>query len=394
MLFINKFLISTIRETAMRTSKSIIIATLMLILSIIFAVIFKLNFAGTNIIIHPRLSDFQDGQVFNEGWVLHKRNAEDWTRRSMHGATLWKDGVMISGGYKPRHNGYDIEIGPPEVLFFKNGTMTTLTKNGKWPGRGSHRMHSYNDKVWIFGGYSWKSPSFVYGDIWNSTDGKDWQLVNPIPEWDARELQGIVTLDNNDLLLFGGVTYGPPWHAFNDVWKSQNGIDWVLVTEEAEWSGRYAFGYGTFKGNIFLMGGRNQAEEPLNDIWMSKDGTTWTKIIENAPWEERSFDQLLITNNLMFIVGGTGSKDTIYKDIWYSENGTKWCKLQDNAPYPQRFGSLNYLEENGDTIRIWKIGGVTDIPDPDNPKKNLHFLLNDIWSVDIKLSQLNTENCN
>lgn len=68
----------------------------------------------------------------------------------------------------------------------------------------------------------------------------------------------------NKIWLFGGLgggtikvgspEYGEIPHK-SDIWVSENGRDWQLVTEKAPWGERRSAGVVVFQDKIWLMGG-------------------------------------------------------------------------------------------------------------------------------------------
>ena len=114
---------------------------------------------------------------------------------------------------------------------------TRLVKNADWPNRFGHTAVTYDNKIWVIGGYN---PGVVkgdtyYEDVWSSADGENWDLVLEKAPWLGRKGHQVVVFNDGSgdaMFLVGGFTvneesgfreYG------NDVWKSTDGIEWIQL---------------------------------------------------------------------------------------------------------------------------------------------------------------------
>ena len=114
--------------------------------------------------------------------------------------------------------------------------------------------------------------SFGTNEIWSSSDGKHWALVNGNAPF--RTMGYIpVTVFNDRLWIVGGgndpwvqqTKYMDPekYFYFNSVWSSVDGNNWTLETEHAGFSPRYGMGVVTFQNKIWVLGGIPFAD----DVW-------------------------------------------------------------------------------------------------------------------------------
>lgn len=107
-----------------------------------------------------------------------------------------------------------------------------------------------------------------------------------------------------------------------DVWKSANGKDWTLITNEAAWKKRYDYGALVYDNKIWVFGGRdtssNHNAAAKNDVWFSDNGITWNKQTEHALWTVRSGVTSIVFKNKLWIFSGkhTGGKHNWKGDIW------------------------------------------------------------------------------
>lgn len=160
-------------------------------------------------------------------------------------------------------------------------------------------------------------------DVWSSTDGITWKLLTNSAEWTARDAYGVIVFNNSIYFMGGhdGSKGASQWH--NDVWKSDDGIHWIQITENADWSARSAFSIVEWNGYMVIMGGWHD-EIVLNDVWMSNDGKSWTQVIpdDNEIWTARQWFAATTFMNNIYVLGGDLSKDPVNNEVWIMSNDT------------------------------------------------------------------------
>lgn len=89
-----------------------------------------------------------------------------------------------------------------------------------------------------------------------------------------------------------------------DIWKSADGLNWTLVTDDAPFGKRSGHTTLIFNNHIYLIAGRinaevNSTDRPTtdpdfvinknysNDVWMSEDAQSWTQLTPNAGFASR-----------------------------------------------------------------------------------------------------------
>jgi len=189
---------------------------------------------------------------------------------------------------------------------------TQLTDSAGWQGRAGLSSVVYNDEIYIMGGSFNDDPAIIGGppervlfnDVWKSGDGQNWIQLTDSAAW-APRAGAISVVKDNYIYLIGGefgffcqpLPCDPPY--FNDVWRSQDGITWELVTDSAAWSPRPGHQVGVAGDNFVLFGGFGQSMDPGNpfgsdnpmDVWISNNGADWFKI-SNSPWNADSSEQI------------------------------------------------------------------------------------------------------
>lgn len=82
-----------------------------------------------------------------------------------------------------------------------------------------------------------------------------------------------------------------------------------------------------------MVGGKGSGL--LNDVWRSDDGINWTLVKESASFQDREDHELAIYNDALYIIGGSGNYG-ILNDIYKSTDGRVWVKVNPATALPQR----------------------------------------------------------
>lgn len=241
-----------------------------------------------------------------------------WKNRAYFEAVT-KDGyIYIMGG----QNFTTFVPGPPFVLpseFFKdvwrskNGVdWEPMTSDAEWAtfpekcqppfgppvsqGRAGLSAVSFKGKLWVLGGSQGDDTSLIPGgggedcrdffnDVWYSQDGSEWHLATDDAPWEARA-GGIAVVKGGWLYYMGGEKgFVAETDYFNDVWRTQDGMNWekVMTSPEGQrWSPRPGHKCSVVANHFVCMGGFGTPFNP-SDIWVSKDGADWTKV-SDTPW--------------------------------------------------------------------------------------------------------------
>lgn len=236
-----------------------------------------------------------------------------------------------------------------------------------WQPRDSQGEVVFRNKLWVLGGWfnSYEAPP---RDVWSSEDGKDWKLVTKEAPWIHSDLPMSIAFKNRMWMMGGWYNGRLAGHsASNEVWSSKDGKTWTQAGK-AQWSARTAAALVEFKGKMWILGGIENyyfgtKESLKNDVWCSSDGKNWTQATASAPWPPRSYHQAAVLNGRMYVMGGGNYTPEYFalNDVWSTDDGVNWVKETDAAPWHQRiwFSSVVYRDH------IWIIGGWSG-----NPYKN------------------------
>ena len=313
--------------------------------------------AGWSIQCKVRVSDAHDAGRFDEsnhtfvvsGWKLVNGNCA-FTPRDGAGALVFQGKMWLLGGWTPQTNS--------EVWSSSDGHTWTLETVAPWEPRHTAGYAVYDDRMWIIGG----DPLMGHyqNDVWYSPDGVQWHLATDTVPWKDRVLHHVVVHDEK-IWLMGGQSlpqYAPAEEAFyNDVWSTTDGINWIRVTEHAPWEPRGMIGGAVvFNGKMWILGGGtyDTPDHPVrdyyNDVWCSEDGSNWMLVTEHAPWQPRQYHDIAVFDNKMWVLEGFHGVNL--NDVWYSEDGMHWNEIPD-TPWPPRHASSVFVYSDA----LWMVAG-------------------------------------
>jgi hypothetical protein len=252
-----------------------------------------------------------------------------------------------------------------------------VTPQAKFAGRDGAGLLTFDNKLWLLGG--WSSLTTVFpltttNEVWNSSDGAHWNLVKPntfgtlafngATDWEGRHMAGWVVFANK-LWVVGGDSNQCQYEP--DVWNSSDGVHWSQVASQTPWGQRVLFYTLVFDNKIWVMGGQTlvladcpgypQTETFFSDVWNSSDGANWSQVLPNgAPWAPRGvICGAVVFNGRMWVIGGGtyGTPQYLYNDVWSSTDGINWTRVAATTPWQPRIYH-NVTVYDG---RMWVIGG-------------------------------------
>lgn len=166
----------------------------------------------------------------------------------------------------------------------------------------------FNDKLWLIGGYD----GSFRNDVWSSNDGVNWTQVSANAGFSARSDHQVVSF-NGKLWVIGG------WDGSmkNDVWSSSDGVNWTQETAAAGFSARYAHHAAVFDNKLWVIAGWDGGTN--NDVWYSSDGSNWTQATAAAAFSARVDAQVTVFDNKLWLIGGWDG--SVQNDVWWSSDG-------------------------------------------------------------------------
>jgi len=266
-----------------------------------------------------------------KNWSLEKPNtfgagfdeSKDWIGRHTAGYCNFKDKMWILGG--------DVNQGvyQPDIWNSINGkNWDKVNDNAPWGERALHHTIVFKDKIWVMGGQTVpeaaSAEEMFYNDIWVSGNGKDWHEVKVEGKiFPQRGMIGGSIVFDNKMWILGGGTYDTVEHPirkfYNDVWCSSDGKDWTLIEENAPWAPRQYHDVAVFDKRMWVMEGysfENHVKGNAKDVWYSKDGINWYEL-HGTPWKPRHAASVFVFDNALWMVTGNNMES----DVWKLEAG-------------------------------------------------------------------------
>lgn len=253
-----------------------------------------------------------------------------------------------------------------------------VNPDAAWAARAGHQVLNINNTFFLIAG---RSPldlpipgaSIIWGDVWRSDDlGLTWSMILPDAEqaglWRNRAYFQAVE-KGGYMYIIGGQNFiledneCPPFPTdppcpdvvansdfFNDVWRSNDGVNWEAMTLAAPWEGRAGLSAVALGEDLYVMAGSQNDDDALvegpapriyfNDVWKSSDnGVTWTQMTAAAPWAKRAGGVAIVKDDKILMIGGeAGFVGPYFNDVWSSSDGATWTQLTGNAGWSPRPG--------------------------------------------------------
>ncbi|KQT42850.1 hypothetical protein ASG47_18240 [Devosia sp. Leaf420] len=244
----------------------------------------------------------------------------------------WEE-VVSDAPWQNRHLGNFVVLGD-RMFMYGGDDMTDVwssadginwqleTDAAPWGERYSPYVGAFDGKLWLIGGIA-SARGTRLADVWSSPDGKNWTRVLERAPWPARGLiSGFAVHDGAMWLIGGGQKIAEPSCGgcgqtlveLSDVWKSQNGADWQLVTANADWANRTHHSVAEFDGHLIVTDGSVGRQVLLSsEAWASPDGETWRPIggFPIQEWGPRHASSLVNHNGSLYLIAGY-----LRNDVW------------------------------------------------------------------------------
>jgi hypothetical protein len=279
------------------------------------------------------------------------------------GGLSFQGKMWLLGGWNPAYQ----PATNSEVWSSVDGVNWTLASVAPWEPRHDAGYAVFKERMWIVGGD--KITGHYQNDVWSTADGVNWErATNQVP-WANRATQYVLSFGDRLWLMGGQQIFETslPVVAYNDVWTSEDGVNWQQVTAAAPWSPRgLIMGSVVFQGRMWVIGGGQYDVRTFNnDVWSSADGLNWTEVLAQAPWAPRQFQSIAVFDNKLWVLaGGDAGSQGGLNDVWYSTDGAQWTQLS-GTPWIARHAATTIVHDN----YLWLTGGSDVSP------------YNDVWKL-------------
>lgn len=193
----------------------------------------------------------------------------------------------------------------------------------------------YKDELWIFGGMMIRK-EIINGthvvfqeptdDIWSTTDCINWTYRGHSNSWSSRSVKNNLLIYDNKILIVGGLTDGIDVSGIelNDIWSSEDGINWVLVSNTAPFRD-----YSMYNRHSIVHDNKVVVYD-LDNIHITTDFITWsTKSLSSLRTDSgypSSFQAKMFTfNNNLYLLSNNYSNSSDPSTFWnYDFINDKW----------------------------------------------------------------------
>ena len=299
-------------------------------------------------------------------WCRLTENAA-FAARAGAGALVFRDRMWLLGGWNPGDKVHFPLICNSEVWSSADGISWTLENpHAPWEGRHTAGYVVHDGQIWIVGGDC--NQGHYQNDVWSSADGIHWDLAQDRVPWAPRALHYTLTFDGR-IWVMGGQTLpdfgGGDEVFYNDVWSSEDGISWTRVIEHAPWAPRGMIGgFVVHDNKMWILGGGtyDTPATPMrkfyNDVWSSEDGVNWKQHLTHAPWAPRQYHEVAAFDDRMWVLEGYAVASGNRRDVWYSADGVDWTELPD-TPWASRHAASVFAYDGS----LWMVAGNNMEPD-------------------------------
>ncbi len=253
-------------------------------------------------------------------------------------------------------------------------TWTQVETSGDiFSPRRKHQVVVKDNTLYVIGGHD----GLHKNDVWKSDDqGVTWNKSNILAPFAPRDSHQVVVIGNTMYLIGGWINTTDKSGRSNDIWQSSNGENWESVNTNPAFSARYGHQVVTINDVMYLIGGNDGTNK--NDVWKSENqGVTWAPVTPNptsAIFAPRRNHQVVVMSSTMYVIGGYDDSGR-FDDVWEStDQGVTWTKISDDANsntiFTPRQGHQVVVVGDGDNATMLVIGGS----DADSSYRN------DVWS--------------
>ena len=257
----------------------------------------------------------------SDGALWSRINPDAFSDRYYHSAVSFKGKIWVTGGL-----GNNIREAYNDVWSSADGAVWKREiQNASFHNRYGHVCLVFNNRMWVAGGaYNDEaSGSAVYlNDVWSTGDGINWVNEKDHAAFSPRALHNGVVF-NGKMWVLGGAYSGSNYNAINgDIWSSSDGRNWVKEADPAAFGKKFVSALAVHKGKLWIISGTDAAYGGAyeDDVWYTDDGVNWVQAVEHAGFTGRGGHESLEFDGRLWVIGGVfGDYGTGWSaDVWYS----------------------------------------------------------------------------
>lgn len=196
-----------------------------------------------------------------------------------------------------------------------------VTSNADFEPRNDHTLTSFEGSLWLIGGTSNDQSGAIccgFTDVWKSDNGADWEKVYDFGLTSSRLQHTAITVGKN-ILTIGGEN-----HSGNGAIRySTNGNTWSTAVSEPVFGNRFGHSLAHDGQFLWLTEGNAGPEHhsTANDVWYSENGIEWLQSGVTKQFPTRADHTALFFKNRLWIING---KRIQKEDFEYSALSDIW----------------------------------------------------------------------
>jgi hypothetical protein len=251
-----------------------------------------------------------------------------------------------------------------ETLITSNYRWHKATENAVDTAIDGVHLYSIRDSLYLWGGWNGHWYPFDFNNGFVSGDGgKTWERIGQAP-WNIRHsaAYGVDSLGRGYLIGSDSQPESTPTNR-KEVWRTRNGRNWLLRTENAPWSGDLVLEGLAIKGTtLYIAGGQFVTSNQGNDtIWKSDDGgKNWVSINTSATQLGgilyNNFKYFKTRNKFIAFCGGKYDSDPAQRlyasQVWSSDDCITWTRENDIPFEPRQYSDMVEWDN-----KLWVFGG-------------------------------------
>ncbi len=269
----------------------------------------------------------QEGGL-NSTWTEIMASAA-WTGRSDMGCVAFNNNIVVAGG----QGGAAAKFALLNDVWVSADarTWTPMTAQAEWKGRKNFGMLTFNKRMWILGGlHKFDGQLKPTNSIWSSSDGKKWDEVKRDTAYCVGDACTKVAAQGLSQYI-QSATGGGAVVAGEPVVVASNGG--AAGATGYMWAPRHSMVVFDFLGKMFVVSGVQSAESVemaatidfRNDVWSSQDGVQWVLETAETPFATRRAVQGTVHQLVMYVLAESQNYRNYY-NIWGSRDGKKWTE--------------------------------------------------------------------
>jgi hypothetical protein len=226
--------------------------------------------------------------------ILTSRDGISWTLLTEaapfgklfgHTTTVFNNRLWVIGGKNGPNTFNNV------IWSSSNGVRWERTATIPFDKRMYHASVAFDGRLWVIGGLTDSETEPFRNDVWSTRDGINWTLAAKQAPFAERYGHACTVLDDRMIILGGFCdAVGKP-QTFGDLWESTDGSEWRLVNANVPIAKEQFHVAVALENRLWAVGGHAKIDntDRFTDIQFTVDGQSWTNLTPGQKGGVRSF---------------------------------------------------------------------------------------------------------